>query len=573
MDNSDPTELTFGGLNDFRGIVRETAEWDIKSWVPLQKDMIAKNPKIYPEGKISTRESDGFKLYHPDSSQTLAVVPEPYVRELVEWQHRQLCHGGHNKVYRAVKPHWHWPEMKRDIRRIVTACAACQLLKAKRARAHRHFRAKVFCTPRTSWGMDFYGVAESLNGYNNILGAVDLATAEIRLFACKCRTGPVVTDCTLHGIVLRDGCPLHIHSDAAREFISKAMKRLCQLIGCQQTTTLAHHPTGNATIERVWQWVAACLRVMTTEQYQEWEKYVRLMEHTWNTSYHSVLRCTPFEAAHGLKARSAIDSLTRASAQVNTDLMTTDGIEAMRATARAFEQQIENVRKEAARTNAELLRKGSKKSYKVGEEVTFYLPPTEQEALTMGRKPKHLLQYKGPAFVIEKLSNTTYRIEFEGRKYNRCFSELRPYKSDKLPLDLPMANHADMQERKLIVGNYVALCDTDKPEDDHFHLCKVIEIEDGTAVLLNYATFGTRLTTAHFSVMYQERSSSRYTTEKPKLNARSQEVIDRVSLEEADGYIDHYDIKMTSKMRIKARCIRQLRKLGLKHHVLGKTFP
>ena len=206
---------------------------------------------MHPEGKISTRESDGFKLYHPDSSQTLAVVPEPYVRELVEWQHRQLCHGGHNKVYRAVKPHWHWPEMKRDIRRIVTACAACQLLKAKRARAHRHFRAKVFCTPRTSWGMDFYGVAESLNGYNNILGAVDLATAEIRLFACKCRTGPVVTDCTLHGIVLRDGCPLHIHSDAAREFISKAMKRLCQLIGCQQTTTLAHHPTGNATIEKV----------------------------------------------------------------------------------------------------------------------------------------------------------------------------------------------------------------------------------------------------------------------------------------------------------------------------------
>ena len=130
-----------------------------------------------------------------------------------------------------------------------------------------------------------------------------------------------------------------------------------------------------------------------------------------------------------------------------------------------------------------------------------------------------------------------------------------------------------MQERKLIVGNYVALCDTDSPEDDHFHLCKVIEIEDNTVVLLNYATFGTRLTTAQFSVMYQERSSSRYTTEKPKLNARSQEVIDRISLEEADGYIDHYDIKMTLRMRIKARCIRQLRKLGLKHHILGKTFP
>ena len=270
-------------------------------------------------------------------------------------------------------------------------------------------------------------------------------------------------------IVLRDGSPLHIHSDAAREFVSKAMKRLCQLIGCQQTTTLAHHPTGNATIERLWQWIASCLRIMTVEQYQDWEKYVRLMEHTWNTSYHSVLQCSPFEAAHGLKARSAIDSLTRASGQVETDIMTADGIEAMRVTARAFEQQIHNVRKEAAAANAALLRKGPNKSYQIGDEVSFYLPPSEKEALAMGRKPKHLLQYRGPAFVVEKLSNTTYRIEYEGRKYNRCFSELCPYKSDKLPLDLPMANHEEMQERKLIVGNYVALCDSADPEDDHFH--------------------------------------------------------------------------------------------------------
>ena len=241
--------------------------------------------------------------------------------------------------------------------------------------------------------------------------------------------------------------------------------------------------------------------------------------------------------------------------------------------ARAFEQQIHNVRREAAAANAKLLRKGVKKTYEVGDEVVFYLPPTEQEAESMERKPKHLLQYKGPAFIIAKLSNTTYQIEFEGRKYNRCFSELRPYKSDKLPIDLPMANHRDMQERKLIVGNYVALCDSDDPEDNYFHLCKVVEIEDDTAVLLNYATFGKKLATARFSIMYQEQQSSRYTTDKPRLNSRSQEVIDRVALSEADGYIDHYDLKMTPKMRIKARCIKQLQKLGLKHYILDKTFP
>ena len=63
-----------------------------------------------------------------------------------------------------------------------------------------------------------------------------------------------------------------------------------------------------------------------------------------------------FQAAHGLKAR-AIDSLTRASAHVDTDLMTNDGIEAMRVAARAFEQQIHIVRREAAAAHAKLLRR------------------------------------------------------------------------------------------------------------------------------------------------------------------------------------------------------------------------
>ena len=245
----------------------------------------------------------------------------------------------------------------------------------------------------------------------------------------------------------------------------------------------------------------------------------------------------------------------------------------MQVAAWAFEQQIQNTRREAAAKNAELLSKGPTRVFKVGDEVSFFLPPSEEEANAMGRKPRHLLQYRGPAFVTEVLSGTTYEITYEGRKYSRCFSELRPYKSDKLPMDLPIANHIHLQERRLIPGNFVALCDSADPEDDLFHLCRVLSIEDDKAVLLNYATFQRNIKTAVFSIMYQERATARYTTQKPARNAREQEVIDKVALSEADEYVDHYDIRMTGSMKIKARSIRQLNKLGLRHHVLGTTFP
>ena len=47
---------------------------------------------------------------------------------------------------------------------------------------------------------------------------------------------------------------------------SKAVKRLCEIIGCRQTTTLAHHPTGNSAIERLWQWVEQCIKLMTADR-------------------------------------------------------------------------------------------------------------------------------------------------------------------------------------------------------------------------------------------------------------------------------------------------------------------
>ena len=67
----------------------------------------------------------------------------------------------------------------------------------------------------------------------------------------------------------------------------------------------------------------------------------------------------------------------------------------------AFEKQISLLRHEAAERSAKQNSKGVKTVYEVGHEVSFYLPPSEKEAEAMGRKPKHLMQYRGPAIITE----------------------------------------------------------------------------------------------------------------------------------------------------------------------------
>jgi hypothetical protein len=74
--------------------------------------------------------------------------------------------------------------------------------------------------------MDYYGVYKNSQGYTQILGIIDLATNALTLIALKHRTAAATAHTILYEIVVRKGCPKLIHSDAAQEFISKAMKSL-----------------------------------------------------------------------------------------------------------------------------------------------------------------------------------------------------------------------------------------------------------------------------------------------------------------------------------------------------------
>ena len=118
--------------------------------------------------------------------------------------------------------------------------------------AHKHFRPKLFCTPRTAYGADYYGVGKkNSKGYNNILGIIDLATGHLVLQAVKQRTAANTAETLFYKIISEKGVPLLFHSDAAKEFVSTAMNALSKTLGIVQTNALAHNPKSNAKIERV----------------------------------------------------------------------------------------------------------------------------------------------------------------------------------------------------------------------------------------------------------------------------------------------------------------------------------
>ena len=311
---------------------------------------------------------------------------------------------------------------------------------------------------------------------------------------------------------------------------------------------------------------------MSEEQYKNWPAYLRLIEHTWNTTVHRTMQVSPFEAAHGLPARSVADTMVSTGEYFAPDTMDQKGITAMQTTAKALVQIIKQQQaQDAAQTAAEANNKGNVHSITVGDDVSFFIPPTEAEAKRTGRKVKHLAHFKGPAKVIAQPTPTTFAIEYNGSVYGRCLSELRKYNSDELTnLVDPAASNTNVMAK----GSYLALTDTDDPDSDvynRFHLAKVVNIADGQVSLLNYATTNANLKNAKWQVLYQDDDAA-YTMVKPRKNAKAKRVIDLVEIDDS-SYVRYKGITVTKSGIIAARHRRKLTQLGLQHHVLGRTFP
>ena len=368
-----------------------------------------------PDGLLVFQEEEGGPLK--------TIVPPALQIPLVESQHKAMCHVGSQKVFTVLKRSFHWKNMRRTCRHVNDVCALCNLLKARMKHAHKHFRPKLFCTPRTAYGADYYGVGvKNSKGYNNILGIIDLTTGNLVLRALKQRTAANTAHTLFYDIINRKGVPLLFHSDAAREFLSTAMDSLSKTLGIVQTSTLAHNPKSNAKIERVWAFVGNCLRAMTAAQYAEFHKYVPIMAHVWNTTPDSETGVTPFEAEHGMPCRSIAESILQNPPSEGLPA-SADDLRSIAVSVRAFMEHITNVKAvEKAQTAIRLNAAGNSKiDYKIGDKVGFYLPPDEKAAKAMGKKKKHMLQYVGPGEIVEVLSpnNTAFRIKYQNRHYER----------------------------------------------------------------------------------------------------------------------------------------------------------
>ncbi|GJY77957.1 putative reverse transcriptase domain-containing protein [Tanacetum coccineum] len=110
----------------------------------------------------------------------------------------------------------------------------------------------------------------------------------------------------LNEIVARHGVLISIISDRDSHFTSRFWQSMQEALGTRLDMSMAYHPQTDGQSEHTIQTLEYMLKACVLDFEGSWDVHFLLVEFSYNNSYHSSVRCAPFEALYGRKCRSLI---------------------------------------------------------------------------------------------------------------------------------------------------------------------------------------------------------------------------------------------------------------------------
>jgi hypothetical protein len=190
-------------------------------------------------------------------------------------------HPGYQKMVIAVKSHYYWPDMKKEIVEYITRCMECQRVKAE----HRHPAGLLQPLPIPEWKwemvtMDFItGLPRTNKKHDSIMVVVNKLTKVAHFIPFKnAHTTYNVVDIYMREVARLHDIPKTIVSDRDPKFTLKFWRGLFKGLGTSLNFSTSYHPKSDGQTERVNQVIEDMLRMYVMEKPSRWEDYIHLVE-------------------------------------------------------------------------------------------------------------------------------------------------------------------------------------------------------------------------------------------------------------------------------------------------------
>ncbi|GJZ49834.1 putative reverse transcriptase domain-containing protein [Tanacetum coccineum] len=165
--------------------------------------------------------------------------------------------------------------------------------------------------PELKWKkitMDFITkLPRTSSGHDKIWVIVDRMTKSAHFLAIReDYKMKKLTRIFINEIVARHGVPVSIISDRDSHFTSRSWQTLQKALGIRLDMSTAYHPQTDGQSERTIQTLKDMLRACAIDFGGNCDTHLPLVELSYNNSYHTIIKCAPFEALYGRICRSPI---------------------------------------------------------------------------------------------------------------------------------------------------------------------------------------------------------------------------------------------------------------------------
>ena len=204
---------------------------------------------------------------------------------------------------------FYWPNVYRDVKTWIQKCTICQ--QNKYMPQKKQGLLQPLEIPQQVWedlSMDFITHLPTSFGHTVIWVICDRLTKFAHFIGLAAQfTAPDLTTCFSSKVCRLHGIPKTIVYGRDPLFLSKFWKELFRLQGTTLKYSSTYHPETDGQTEVVNRTLETYLRCFASDHPKDWFKFLHLAEYWHNTTIHSAIKMSPFEALYGRPPPSVPD--------------------------------------------------------------------------------------------------------------------------------------------------------------------------------------------------------------------------------------------------------------------------
>ena len=249
----------------------------------------------------------GFLFFHDR-----LCIPSGSTHDFLIWElhgGRLTGHFGVTKTIQAMELLYYWPQLRRDIRRMIGRCSTYIIGKLTKQNTGQHLPLPIPNSPWQEVSLDFVlGLPRTRCQLDAILVVVDRFSKMAHFIACSKTTDAAhMARLFFNEIVRLHGVPRSIVSDRDVRFTSTFWKALWHLMGTTLQFSIAFHPQTDGQTEVTNRSLGNLLRCLIQENAATWDELLSRAEFAYNSFSHRATGYSPFQINIGRNPNLPID--------------------------------------------------------------------------------------------------------------------------------------------------------------------------------------------------------------------------------------------------------------------------